>query len=196
MEKPIDSFEFKNRDQWRSWLEENYNTESETWLVLYKKKYQHLGLTLDEVVEEALCFGWIDGKLMSMDEKRFALRFSPRTRASIWSLSNIRRVEKLIAEGKMTPAGQAKIDEAQERGEWDAAIRREQVDEIPQALENELRKREGAIAAYQALPDSRKKIYLYWLQSAKREETRMKRIQKIIETVVSESPNPPARRDR
>jgi len=181
-----DSLEFEDRDQWRRWLDTNHANEPEAWLILHKKKYREQGLTLDEAIEEALCFGWIDGKLNRLDEKRYRLRFSPRTTKSIWAMSNIRRVEKLIAEGKMTESGYQKIAEAKGNGAWEAAIRREQVDQIPKALEPTLRKTKGALAAYRSLPDSRKKQYIYWLQSAKREETRQRRIQKIIEEILNE----------
>ena len=180
--KPL---EFKDREHWRAWLGENWATESEAWVVHYKKKFGDQGLTLEEAVEEALCFGWIDSTLNRIDEKRYALRYSPRKADSIWSISNIRRVEKLIAEGKMTLAGQQKIDEAKENGQWEAAVRREQVDIIPEELEWALRKEVGALAAYRALPDSRKKRYIYWLQSAKREDTIQRRIQKIVEETIS-----------
>lgn len=152
-------------------------------MVLFKKKYRAEGLALAEAIEEALCFGWIDGTLRSIDEKRYALRFSPRKRNSIWSMSNIERVEKLLAEGRMTEAGKAKIAEAKKNGEWKAAIRREQTDIIPKELETVLRETHGALSAYQALPSSRKKTYIYWLQSAKREETKRKRIQKIVDAL-------------
>lgn len=177
--------ELVNRDQWREWLEKNHATETEAWLIIFKKKYQDLGLTLDESVEEALCFGWIDGKLKSLDERRYALRYSPRTKFSTWSTSNILRVEKLLAQGKMTPAGKQKIDEAKENGEWEAAIRRELVDIIPKELETVLQKHPGAISAYQALPASRKKQYIYWLQKAKREETKQRRIQRIVDDLLN-----------
>jgi uncharacterized protein YdeI (YjbR/CyaY-like superfamily) len=187
---PSQSIEFKNRDQWRGWLEKHHDTEGEAWLIIYKKKYQNLGLALDQAVEEALCFGWIDGTLRSMDEKRYTLRFSPRTGTSIWSISNIRRVEKLIAAGKMTAAGHAKIQEAKENGEWEAAIRREQVDVIPPELEEAL-SNAGALDAYRALPDSLKKRYLYWLQSAKRKDTKQNRVQKIVKILIEEKSNVP-----
>jgi uncharacterized protein YdeI (YjbR/CyaY-like superfamily) len=184
MENKVNYREFQHRDQWRKWLEENHAMATEAWVILYKKKYKDQGLALDEATEEALCFGWIDGTLKPLDEKRYALRYSPRTSNSIWSVSNIRRVEKLIGEGKMTAAGEQKIAEAKENGKWEAAIRREQVDEIPQELENALHKAANALSAYRALPDSRKKQYIYWLQSAKREETKQKRIQKIVKEVL------------
>lgn len=176
--------EFEDRQQWRAWLEKNHARESEAWLVHYKKKYSNLGLTLNDAVEEALCFGWIDSTLNRIDKKRYALRYSPRKADSMWAMSNIRRVEKLIAEGKMTTAGQAAIDDARENGQWEAAFRREQVDVVPEELVNALRKQEGALTAYQALPDSRKKRYIYWLQSAKREHTRRRRVKKIVEEVL------------
>jgi uncharacterized protein YdeI (YjbR/CyaY-like superfamily) len=185
MAKSTDYHEFRDREQWRMWLADNHSTATEAWLILYKVKHQDQGLGLEEAIEEALCFGWIDGTLRSQDEKCFALRFSPRTHHSIWSMSNIRRVEKLSAEGKMTPAGQSKIDEAKHNGEWAAAIRREQVDRIPEDLENELQRKNGALSAYRALPDSRKKQYLYWLQSAKREDTRKRRVQRIIAEIIN-----------
>lgn len=186
MTNPTDCLEFENRDQWRMWLEKNHSTETEAWLIVYKKKHKDQGVALDEAVEEALCFGWIDGKLKSLDEKRYMLRYSPRTANSIWAISNIQRVEKLVAEGKMTEAGYQKIAEAKENGEWEAAIRREQVDIIPKDLESALRKIDGAISAYRSLPDSRKKQYIYWIQTAKREETKQRRIQKILEEVLGQ----------
>lgn len=175
---------FQNQELWRQWLTKHHAVETDVWLILYKKKYQDQGLSLDEAIEEALCFGWIDGKLKRLDEKCYKLRFSPRTTTSIWSISNIRRVEKLIKEGKMTEAGNQKIYEAKENGEWEAAIRREQVDIIPADLESELLKIDGGVAAYHALPRSHKKQYIFWLQSAKREETKKRRIEKIIDEMI------------
>jgi len=183
---PTQSFEFKNRHDWRKWLETNHASETKAWLVLYKKRYLDQGLGLDEAVEEALCFGWIDGKLIRLDQKRYYLRFSPRAANSLWSISNIRRVEMLSRIGKMTPAGQQKIDEAEENGEWAAAIRREQVNVIPEELEQVLRREPGAIDAYLALPASRKKQYIYWLQSAKSGKTKQTRIIKIIQEVMGQ----------
>jgi len=164
MAKSTNYLIFKNRDQWREWLEKNHTTETEAWLILFKKKYQSERLTLDEAVEEVLCFGWIDGKLKSLDERRYALRYSPRTSNSTWSVSNIQRAEKLIAAGKMTKVGQLKIAQAKKTGEWETAVRREHVNNIPEELESALPKHNGALSAYQALPDSRKKQYIYWLQ--------------------------------
>lgn len=177
---------FENREQWRVWLDKHWAVESEAWVVHHKKQFSSQGLTLEEAVEEALCFGWIDSTLNTLDEKRYVLRYSPRKANSVWSMSNISRVKKLIAEGKMTPAGQQKIEEAKENGQWQAAIRREQVDLIPEELESALLREEGALDAYQALPDSHKKRYIYWLQSAKREDTKQRRIEKIVQEILSQ----------
>jgi nitrate/TMAO reductase-like tetraheme cytochrome c subunit len=125
MAEPTNCLEFENSSQWMSWLEINHTTETEAWLIIYKKKYQDHGLALDAAVEAALCFGWIDGSLRKVDQKRFALRFSPRNPNSVWSIRNIQRVERLISEGKMTDSGMAKIAEAKGNGQWQAAIRRE-----------------------------------------------------------------------
>ena len=185
MEKSSCYVEFESRGRWRAWLEQNHNTEAEAWLILFKKKYCTHQMTQDEAIEEALCFGWIDGTLRSLDKKRYVLRFSPRTQRSIWSVRNIQRVEKLLADGKMTEAGKKKIIEAKENGEWEAAIQREQVDVIPEELERSLCKEEGALTAYNNLPDSKMKHYIYWLQSAIKEETKKRRIKKIIDEVLS-----------
>ncbi len=186
MDTPKEYLEFKNRAQWRNWLQRNHETASEGWLVIARVKYQDLGISLDQAVEEALCFGWIDGTLRSIDEKQYALRFSPRTRTSNWCMRNIRRVEKLIQAGRMTPAGLIKIEEAKANGRWQAAIQREKVDEIPESLERELIKVEGGLAAYEALTMTKKKGYIYWIQTAKRDDTKKRRIKSIIEEILNE----------
>jgi uncharacterized protein YdeI (YjbR/CyaY-like superfamily) len=185
MKKPQTYLEFDCRDRWRDWLGKNHAVEPEAWLVIYKVKFKDKGLSLDDAVEEALCFGWIDSTLNRIDEEKYALRFSPRTQTSIWSVRNIQRVEKLVEEGKMTEAGLVKIMEAKANGEWEAALRREQVDVVPKDLKAELAKIEGGLAAFHALTASRKKRYIYWLQSAKRTETKQRRIDMIITEIIS-----------
>ena len=112
---------FKNRDEWRKWLEKNYRKEKEVWLVPYKKHVGKIGIQLEEAVEEALCFGWIDGKLRKVDKERFILRYSPRKANSVWSKLNRERVERLVKSGKMTAAGLSVIEEAKKRGSWNQA---------------------------------------------------------------------------
>ncbi len=114
MDAPSDCLDFDNRSAWRSWLEEHHAKDPAAWLIIQKKHSKRKGLSLNEAVEEALCYGWIDGKLRRLDEQRYLLRFSPRKPNSIWSFSNIRRVEKLVASGKITDAGLIAVQAAKE----------------------------------------------------------------------------------
>jgi uncharacterized protein YdeI (YjbR/CyaY-like superfamily) len=181
MANPTNPLEFQNRDQWRRWLEENHARAAEAWLILVKKPFADQGLTLDGATEEAMCFGWVDSQGRRLDERRFTLRFTPRQANSVWAVSNIRRVERLLTQGKMTPAGLQAVTEAQANGQWQAALRREQVDIIPEELESALRQTPGALEGYLALPPSRRKQLIYLLQSAKTEATRQRRIERIVE---------------
>jgi uncharacterized protein YdeI (YjbR/CyaY-like superfamily) len=180
MKRPDRYLAFASRDQWRGWLEEHHAEESEAWLLICKKKAARHSLSYEEATEEALCYGWIDGLLRSYDAERFALRYSPRKRRSVWSEGNKRKAERLMAEGRMTQAGLQKIAEAKGNGEWDASTAREDVDSIPADLALVL-EGAGATAAFKRLPPSRRKGYLFWLSSAKRPETRQKRIQAVVE---------------
>jgi uncharacterized protein YdeI (YjbR/CyaY-like superfamily) len=175
--------EFEDRSAWRGWLEAFHDQETEAWVVHVKAGYRSEGLGLDEAVEEALCFGWIDSTLRRLDEKRYVLRYSPRRADSVWSVRNIERVERLTEQGRMTDAGLKAVAAGKESGQWAAALRREEVDVVPAELEAALRRRKGALAAYRALPGSRKKRYIYWLQSAKRPETAARRVARIVEEV-------------
>ena len=174
---------FADRGAWRAWLASHYHEATEAWLELFKKGVREGSLSLDEAVEEALCFGWIDGKLKSLDSEKYSLRFTPRRAGSVWSISNIRRVERLTKAGLMTAAGLEKIAAARQSGQWDAAIKREQTDVIPPDLGKALRRRRGATAAYRNLTNSRKKQFLHWLFTAKRPETRKRRIEAIVREV-------------
>jgi len=184
MRPPAKPLVFETKDEWRAWLEENHTKQKQAWLIIRKKASTESGLQLGEAVEEALCFGWIDSTLRSMDDKRYALRFSPRQGNSIWSEHNKRRTQKLIRAGRMTGAGLRKIAEARKNGQWEAATRREKVDVIPSELEKQLRRHKGALAAYRALPASRKKQFIHWLTTAKRDTTKSRRAQIIVEEVL------------
>jgi uncharacterized protein YdeI (YjbR/CyaY-like superfamily) len=178
---------FTNRDEWRAWLKSHHDRAAEAWLVLNKKGAHTASLSFEEVQAEALCFGWTDVKSKNIDRSRYALRFTPRRAGSVWSMSNIRRVEALIAEGRMTEAGLTKVAEAQQNGQWDAAIRSEQTDLIPSDLEKTLHRRKGALAGYRSLPHSRKKQLLHSLFTAKNQATRARRTEAILQVVADES---------
>lgn len=186
MKSPDQHLSFANREEWRAWLETHHATAQEAWVLHAKKKAARPAVTYEEAVEEALCFGWIDGLLHRVDEETYALRYSPRKRRSVWSVVNQARVEKLIKEGRMTGAGLAKVAEAQENGEWDAATAREDVSVLPADLAAALESHE-ALAAFDGWAASRKKQYLYWLSTAKRPETRQKRIQAIVDATLEQA---------
>ncbi len=174
---------FTSRDEWRAWLEVHHTTDKEAWLVHYKKRTGKPGLSLEEAVEEALCFGWIDGALKPMDEEQYALRYSPRKKGSVWSETNKRRVGKLIKQGRMTEAGLAKIKEAKASGEWRAAALREDTTNIPGDLRQALKANSQARRNFEGLAPSHKKQYIYWITSAKTDATRRKRIQETVRLV-------------
>ena len=187
MPKP-DSYQiFATPAAWRAWLQANHAVQAELWLAVYKKGSGKTAITYEQAVEEALCYGWIDGLVQAIDEEKYAIRFSPRKPGSIWAESNKRRVEKLIREGRMAEPGLQKVAAAQASGEWDAAARREELEALPPDLEEALRAHEGALAAFQALPPSRRKILLWWLTGARRPATRQKRLREIVDEALEKS---------
>lgn len=123
MEHPEDSRTFnpKNRKAWRRWLEKNHKSTDPVYVVIYHKKSKTPNLSYEDVVEEALCFGWIDNKGMKRDHESMYLRLAPRKVKSNWSKLNRARAEKMIEAGLMTPVGQVHIDNAKRSGRWDAA---------------------------------------------------------------------------
>jgi uncharacterized protein YdeI (YjbR/CyaY-like superfamily) len=177
---PRNTFCPKNRAQWRSWLEKNHATVDGVWLVFYKKGAGTSGVTYDESVEEALCFGWVDSRTSPLDDRRYLQWFSPRKPGSSWARTNKERVERLIREGLMTAAGLAKVEAAQRDGSWTALDAVEALT-IPPDLEQALAARPPAAANFQAFSRSSKKIILGWIASAKRPETRARRVRETAE---------------
>ena len=168
------------RDRWRSWLEKNHSKEKEAWLIFYKKHASEGKMSYREALDDALCYGWIDGRLKRIDDDKHMIRFSPRREASVWSDHNVRRVRKLIAEGKMTPAGLAKIDsKTLNRTTSDDGKRRRRF-----RISTEMKKRlmiDGkAWKNYCNLAPSVREQYAYWLSSAKKAETKEKRLKKAV----------------
>jgi uncharacterized protein YdeI (YjbR/CyaY-like superfamily) len=169
-----------DREAWRAWLQENYGTEKEAWLVINKKHATRPGISYEEALDEALCFGWIDGLLRSVDDETFTLRFSPRRPRSIWSEGNKDRAQRLIEQGRMTEAGLEKIREAKENGEWDKASEREDTATLPSDLAAALEADDLARSNWSQLAPSQKKQYLYWISSARTQETRQRRIRETV----------------
>jgi uncharacterized protein YdeI (YjbR/CyaY-like superfamily) len=170
----------KTPGQWRAWLQEHYATDQELWLVFYKKHTRKASLAYEDAIQEALCFGWIDGILKRIDDEKHMIRFSPRRKNSIWSATNKKRVAKLIAEGRMTDMGLAKVREAQENGQWDNASVQRPTPEVPAELKKALAGNKTARRHFESLAASYRKQFIWWIASAKRDETRRKRVDEAV----------------
>ena len=175
---------FKNRQEWRAWLEENHGKASEIWLVFYKVKVKKESIKYEEAVEEALCFGWIDSMVKRIDDEKHMQKYTPRKARSNWSASNKARVERLMKEQLMTESGLKSVEIAKENGSWDRLDSIEVRLETPQVLSDALQKDQKAKQAYEALAPSRKKQFLWWIESAKREETKNRRVKETLKLLV------------
>ena len=171
--------EAKDRKEWRQWLQNNHSISPGIWLIYYKKNSDKTTISYDDAVEEALSFGWIDSKANTLDDERYMQVFTPRKQGSIWSKINKQRVEKLIKDGLMTSAGFDKIEMAKKDGSWDFMDEIENLI-IPSDLKEALDSNRAAKSNFKIFSDSVKKQILYWIKSAKREETRKNRIEKIV----------------
>jgi uncharacterized protein YdeI (YjbR/CyaY-like superfamily) len=170
----------RDREEWRAWLAENHAAKQRIWLLLAKKGVPESSVTYEEAVEEALCFGWIDGQGRRLDDRYYALRFTPRRPGSVWAASNKARVEKLIAAGRMTPAGMVVIEAAKARGDWESLPANEELDKVPADLQAALDVDTAAATGFAALAASSRRMYVRWVVDAKRPETRARRIAEIV----------------
>ena len=168
-----------SRAEWRAWLARNHDTARGVWLVTYKKKSGKPHLSYDELVEEALCFGWIDSRGNTLDTERTKLMITPRKRGSGWSRVNKERIDRLLANGLMTPAGLAKIEAAKVDGSWTALDDIEAMI-VPPDLDAALRAEPDALAGWERFAPSVKKPLLQWVASAKRPETRGTRVAETV----------------
>lgn len=171
----------KTPGQWRAWLQKHHATEPELWLVLYKKHTGKAGLVYEDAVREALCFGWIDGILKRIDDEKHMFRFSPRRKRSVWSQKNKKRVARLIAEGRMTQAGLAAVKEAQRNGQWDNADVQRPTPDVPPELTRALARNDAAKHHFERLAPSYRKQFIGWIASAKRDDTRGKRVAEAVQ---------------
>ena len=175
IEPPHNSVHPATLADWRAWLAANHDRVSGVWLITYKKAAGKPTISYEESVEEALCFGWVDSKGNKLDDERTMLWFAPRKRGSGWSRPNKERVERLVAQGRMTAAGLAKIEAAKADGSWALLDAVENL-EVPADLAAEFEKYIAARANFDAFPRSAKRGILEWIVQAKRPETRAKRV--------------------
>jgi uncharacterized protein YdeI (YjbR/CyaY-like superfamily) len=164
-----------SRGAWRAWLEEHHQRDEGVWLITYKKATGKPRFDYGEAVEEALCFGWVDSKPAKLDDDRSMLWFSPRKAGSGWSKPNKERIERLVADGAMAPAGLAKIDAAKRDGSWTRLDAVEAL-EVPPDLADALAAHPPAQENFEAFPRSAKRGILEWIVNAKRSATRAVRI--------------------
>ena len=171
------------------WLAKNHATVTELWVGFYKKSSGRPSITWPESVDEALCYGWIDGLRKSIDDVSYKIRFSPRKPRSIWSAVNIRRAEFLISEGRMKPDGLKAFEARQENrsGIYSYEQRPEQLDEPYASI---FRKNKAAHSYFESRSRSYRRAVIWWIISAKREETRLKRLEQIIERCANQSSIP------
>jgi uncharacterized protein YdeI (YjbR/CyaY-like superfamily) len=177
---------FKTRAAWRSWLVHNHDRSKGIWLAYYKKRSGKTSLTYEEALEEALCFGWIDSTIRRIDEERYAQKFSPRNRGSVWSRSNKARIAKLIAAGRMAPPGRTRVEAARRDGSWD---REDDIRDLVRAVDvpadllEALAKDPPALAVFEKRPPSEKRLWAFWVVSAKKTETRARRVAETVKRV-------------
>jgi uncharacterized protein YdeI (YjbR/CyaY-like superfamily) len=178
--QPISPIYFSSQKKFRHWLEKNHDKVEFAWLAIKKKNSQNPCITYFEAVEESLCFGWIDGQVKSLNEENFIQRFTPRRERSLWSKINKDKALKLIKEGKMTEAGLKKIEDAKRDGRWQKAYSTAKKLAIPDDLKKSLLTVSGAKEAFNNFAPGHQSMYIHWLNFAKKEETRRKRIEKVI----------------
>ena len=167
-----------DRTTWRSWLEANHATSSGVWVVTWRPRSGRQGLEYEAAIEEALCFGWVDSTAGTVDEERGKLYFAPRKPRGGWAATNKVRIERLIAEGRMAPAGLAAIERAKADGSWEVLDSVERL-EVPEDLVAALGASPPAAINFAAFPPSARKNLLAWVAFAKRPETRAARIRQI-----------------
>ena len=173
-EPPI--LQFADQAAWAKWLKQNHADSQGVRLKLAKKGSGVTTVTYGEALEEALCYGWIDGQVGRYDETFYLQRFTPRTKRSKWSANNREKVKRLIAEGRMKPAGLEAVESAQADGRWDAAYPRQSEAVVPDDLQQALDQNPKAKAFFETLTSQNRYAILFRLHDAKRPQTRAKRI--------------------
>lgn len=173
--------DFRDAAAWRRWLERNHGRSNGEWVYLYKKDASRTGLSYPAALDEALCFGWIDGMVRAVDDDRYRQRWTPRRKGSIWSAVNRDKVKRLMAEGRMAEPGLAAVKAAKKTGAWQAAYSsRRARPEAPADLLAALREIPEADANFLAWAPSHRTAYVAWVLDAKKPETRQRRIAAVV----------------
>ena len=179
VELPILPFESKKK--FADWLAKNHDKSAGLWLKIAKKAAGIPTVTYAEALDVALCYGWIDGQKGSFDEQYFLQKFTPRRPKSIWSKINMEKVERLIASGEMKPSGLRAVEAAKQDGRWDAAYSSQKNIEVPADFQSALNKNKKVKAFFETLTSSKRYSFLFRITTAKKAETREKRIRQFVE---------------
>jgi len=172
---------FESKKKFAEWLAEQHNKSAGVWLKLAKKATGIPSVTYAEALDVALCYGWIDGQKGSFDDKYFLQKFTPRRPKSIWSKINTEKVEKLIARGEMKPAGLKAIEAAKQDGRWDAAYEGQKSISVPEDFQSALEKNQKAKVFFESLNSANRYAFLFRVTTAKKAETRERRISQFVE---------------
>ena len=190
----MDPIFFATPAAFRAWLEENHQTADEVVVGYYKKKAGKPSMTWSESVDQALCFGWIDGKGKSLGDEAHTIRFTPRRPKSNWSEVNIKKVAELTKAGLMRPAGLAAFEKREEARSGVYSYEQRHLATLTQDQEAEFRANQAAWEWFNAAAPSYRKAAIYWVANAKREETRAKRLRQLIDDSAAGQEVPPLRR--
>jgi uncharacterized protein YdeI (YjbR/CyaY-like superfamily) len=178
---PAAPHRFRDRRAWEAWLRTHHASSEGVWLQLAKAGAAEPGLSYAEAIEAALCWGWIDGQKKGLDAQSFLQRFTPRRARSLWSKINRAKAEALIADGRMQPAGQAEIERARADGRWDEAYDGARTSAVPEDLQAAFARNERAAAFFATLDGANRYAVLWRVQTAKKPETRAKRIETLVQ---------------
>ena len=174
---------FKTPDELGLWLKEHHASENELWVQIFKKKTGIPSVTWDDVVIEALCWGWIDGIRKSLNDESYLQRITPRKKKSSWSKRNREHAERLISEGRMTNFGLLQVKAAKDDGRWEKAYVASEIS-IPDDFLKELVNKPDAKQFFETLNKTNRYVIAYGLESAKRADTRKKRFEKFMAMLV------------
>ncbi len=183
MTKPAElpTLPFESKKKFAEWLAKQHDKSAGVWMKLAKKATGIPSVTYQEALDVALCYGWIDGQKGSFDDKYFLQKFTPRRPKSIWSKINTQKVERLIASGEMKPSGLKAIEAAKQDGRWDAAYASQKNISVPDDFKSALSKNGKAKTFFESLTGAKRYSFLFRIETAKKAETRAKRILQFVE---------------
>jgi len=178
--KALNTLEVRNSEEWLKWLEKHHDTEAEVWLIFYKKHTGRKPIEHSEALDEALCYGWIDSLVRRVDDERYAIKFTPRKPDSKWSEVNRKRYAELQAGGRLKPPG---LQRSPTDNRYKARAPR--AAGVPKYIQQALSRRPAALKFFDSLAPSYRRMYVGWIDSAKQQETKDKRLREAIDLLAA-----------